>query len=171
LRACTVEARKSDGKRMMSCQEVEAQIEALAGGEPASPPVRAHLDACPGCASALDRARRIDRLLQSREVPRAPAGFTAAVIARLSRERWQSEQVLDWGFNIAIASGLLLMIAGGWLLLNLSGLTEVTVEALGASREVLLSQLRQTLPTYGSALLLVVATLGVWWWADRRVSP
>src|SRR5262245_24491296 len=159
---------------MALCSDVEALLAQIAGGEPLPEEVRDHLGVCPSCASALAQAQRIERLLQAREAPPAPAGFTAAVLAAVSRERWRSEQVLDWGFNIAVAAGVALMIGGIWLLLNASGLTALTSDAagaLGASSELFVSQFRMALPTYGSALLLVVATLGVWWWADRRMSP
>ena len=98
----------------MRCDELEPLIEAIADGtfEPA-PEDRAHLSSCAVCAARLAQAQSIEQWLTSRETPQPPASFTASVMARIGQEKWQTERVVDIGFNLAIAAGVLVILAGG----------------------------------------------------------
>ena len=101
----------------MFCDEVLETVELIAAGElTPSPRIAEHLASCRGCAAALDSARRVDALLRSRAAPPAPAQFSSRVMSRMRRARWRSEQMLDWGFNVAlVAAGVLVVVTGcGW---------------------------------------------------------
>ena len=98
----------------MRCQHLEPLMEAIAEGslEPGAED-RDHLEKCPVCQGRLASARAIHEWLSAREVPVPPASFTAGVMARVGRERWRTERVFDLGFNVAIAAGVFLIVAGG----------------------------------------------------------
>ena len=104
----------------MFCDEVLDSIEAIAGGE-LTPDGRIadHLASCPNCATTLGSARALEQALRRRAAPQAPPQFTTRTLARVRRARWRSEQFLDVGFNVAIAGGVLAVLVGIWMLLNL----------------------------------------------------
>ena len=88
-------------------------------------------------------------------------------------DRWRAEQYLDLGFNFAVARGILLTLAGVWLLLNRSGLVEVAGAVSAAFTEglaLLLQRAAPAAPTFLGALALLMTALGVWWWADRTLG-
>src|SRR5678815_3639039 len=95
------------------CDDLEPLIEAIADGshEPGAD-ARQHLASCPACAARLETVRAIENLLIIREAAVPPASFTAAVMARIGQEEWQTERVVDIGFNLAIAAGVLVILAG-----------------------------------------------------------
>src|SRR5262245_828249 len=96
----------------MTCEEANLFIEAVAVGEAVDADVEAHLADCRACRGRLAIARRIDLALQQRPAPAPPATFTTAVMRRLRDERWQAERVVDVGFNIAVALGAAIIVAG-----------------------------------------------------------
>src|SRR5712691_10059410 len=68
----------------MICNEVHDAVEPIAAGELAPDDrIAAHLSSCPHCAAALEDARRLERILQARPAPRAPAQFTSRTMARV----------------------------------------------------------------------------------------
>src|SRR5437016_1224348 len=105
----------------MLCDDVLDLVEAIAGGElMPNRDVAVHLESCAACRAALERARTIEHMLQSRSLPQPPAHFTARTLARVRRARWRSEQIFDLGFNLAL---LLLAVAVGggiWMLVHQS---------------------------------------------------
>src|ERR671931_2323346 len=116
----------------MFCDEALDVVEAVAGGDLAPPGrIADHLATCPNCAAALDSARRLERLLQSRPAPRPPANFTARTLTRIRRARWRGDQFLDLGFNVALASIVAAIVGGIWMLLNRSGLGAVSSDVVG----------------------------------------
>jgi anti-sigma factor RsiW len=157
----------------MTCREAVHLVEAIAAGDlEVEESVRAHFESCPSCASALASARRIELALQARPAPPAPARFTASVLARIRGERWQSEQRVDRIFNVAIVVASLFLVGG------LAALTDVgSVLAAGGWMWGLAAQLsgqlvQQAAPTllsYVAAAFLLISTLAMWWWADRRL--
>ena len=87
----------------MFCDETLDAIEAIAAGELAAEGrVAAHLASCRHCAAALDSARRLDKMLAARPVPKPPQQFTVRTMTRIRRARWRSDQFLDVGFNVAL---------------------------------------------------------------------
>jgi anti-sigma factor RsiW len=157
----------------MTCREVLDVVEAVAAGDLEPDAVlRAHLESCPRCASALASARRLETALAAWPAPPAPARFTPTVIAHIRRERWRTEQNVDRLFNVAIAVAVLLVAGGVLALLNLGG-----VIALASAGWTLLggaagSAVQQTAPAFGTyvaAVGLLVSALGMWWWAERRL--
>ena len=158
----------------MFCDEALDSVEAIAAGE-LTPDGRVaeHLASCPNCASALDSARALERMLRGRTVPQAPAQFTAKTVARVRRARWRSEQFLDVGFNVAVAAVVLALIVGAWMLLNRSGLVSVSsgaVDLFGAAVIAFVRRVGPSLPLYAGATALLVTALAIWWWAERDAT-
>ena len=158
----------------MTCRDVLDLVDTIAAGDAeASPDLRAHVETCPRCAAALASARRIELALSARAAPAAPSAFTAAVIARIRRERWRSEQQVDRLFNVAIAAAIVLVIGGAVAILNVRSVMSIAGGAWSLislfSGQVAV-QAVPVVTTYAAAAGLLVSVLGMWWWADRRMS-
>ena len=158
----------------VTCRDVRPLIEPLASGD-LSPDadVAAHLGGCPQCFAELSLARRLERLLASTPGAEVPPNFAPNVLRHLRRDWWRAEQHLDLWFNVAVAGGLLLVASGIWMLINLSGLTAVTVDAsdlLVSGAHALSARVAPALPVYGAASMILVAAFGVWWWAERGTA-
>ena len=158
----------------MLCHEVHDAIEPIAAGELAPDDrIAAHLSSCPHCAAALEDARRLERILQARPAPRAPAQFTSRTLARVRRARWRTEQFLDLGFNVTVGLVLMAILGGVWLLMHRSGLVAVSndaVDLLGTGLMTLARRVAPTVPLYAGATALLVTALGIWWWAERELT-
>lgn len=156
----------------MFCDEVLDQLEAIASGETQPDGrVAAHLSSCRHCRAALDRARRIETLLAARPAPAAPGPFTSRVLARVRRARWRAEQYVDFGFNLAVIVGSLIVAGSIWLLLERTGLGAVghgVLAIFGAGVASLTRQVTPLLPVYLAAAGLVGGALVLWWWAEHN---
>lgn len=157
----------------MFCDEVLELVEPIAAGEVmADARVASHLESCANCAAALAAARRLERLLNSRDVPKPSAQFTTRIMGRIRRERWRREQFLDTGFNVVVGLLAVTVLVGVWILLSRSGLGAMGRDALDVLNSTALSALRQrvapSLPLYLGAFALIATALGVWWWAERE---
>ena len=154
----------------MRCDDLEPFIEAIAdGSHELSTEDAAHVASCAVCAPRLERARAIESLLSMREVAQPPAAFTIAVMARVTREQWKAERAIDFGFNLAMAAGVLVIVAGGAGLAWSLGFLSVAID-LGAIWEAIDSEatgrvLSQVQTVAMSAVLLTMA-LAIWWWAE-----
>jgi anti-sigma factor RsiW len=158
----------------MFCDEALDSVEAIATGE-LTPDGRIadHLGSCPNCAAALEAARRLDRLLQARPVPKASAQFTARTMTKIRRARWRSDQFLDLAFNLAIGVVVLAVIGGVFILMHRTGLTAVSNDLLdlfSTGFVALAHKVGPSLPLYGAATALLAGALGIWWWAERGVA-
>ena len=158
----------------MTCKDVIELVDAIAAGdlEP-TPQVRAHVETCPGCASVLASARRLEAALSAWEAPAAPARFVPVVLQRVSRERWHAEQQVDRLFNLAMVAALVIVAGGVFALMNVSGVIAAASETLGVIATVRGEVARQAAPsvnTYIAAGGLLASALGMWWWAERRLS-
>ena len=158
----------------MFCDEALNAVEAVAAGELVPDRRLAdHYATCPDCATALTRARDLDRMLRDRSVPKAPAHFTARTMASVRRQRWRSEQVVDAGFNVGIAVVVLSILIGVWMLFSRTGLAAVgndAVEILGSGLSALATMITPSLPVYLAATALFATALGIWWWAERGTA-
>ena len=158
----------------MTCDDVLEIVEAIAAGDvEVDSALRAHFETCPRCASTLASARRLETLLVARAKPKAPDGFTQAVLARIRQEQWQSEERVDRLFNVGIVIALLLVVGSVVALTNVDAalgaagtvwgmVTSASGQAVSAAAPVFL--------TYVAAIGLLMSALVMWWWADRRVS-
>lgn len=158
----------------MFCDEALDAVEAIAGGDlTADGRIAEHLATCPNCASALVRARQLERVLQRRGVPQPPSQFTARTLARVRRARWRSDQFLDVGFNLAVILIVVAVFGGVWMLLNRSGLVAVSTDAVdlfGSAFATLVRRVAPSLPLYAGAAALLASALGLWWWAERDAA-
>jgi hypothetical protein len=159
---------------MVRCDTLEPLIEAIADDtlDP-SPEDRAHIESCELCSGRLGRARAIHGLLATRELPSPPASFTANVMARIQRDRWKGEQVVDLGFNVAIAAGVLLIVSGALGLAWSFGLLTFGVDArslLASIANQWVDRVLQQLQTIVMAMVLLTMALGLWWWAEGRAD-
>jgi anti-sigma factor RsiW len=158
----------------MFCDETLDTVEAIAAGDllPEGR-VASHLATCPNCALALTRARQLEASLQHRVVPVAPAQFTSRTLARIRRARWRTDQFLDVGFNLAIATIVCAVVGGVWMLLHRTGLAAVSADAVnvfGSGFVSLAKRVAPALPLYAGAAALLVSALGIWWWAERDAA-
>ena len=154
----------------MRCAQLEPLIEEVADGtlEPGADD-RLHLDSCGLCQSRVAGARAIERLLAARETLAPPAPFTASVMALVGRDRWQTERVFDLGFNLAIAAGLLLILAGGTGLAWSLGFLTITIDfgaLIDAAGTELGGRVLSQVPTVAMAAVLLTIALVLWWWAE-----
>jgi predicted anti-sigma-YlaC factor YlaD len=158
----------------MFCDEALDSVEAVAAGELVPEGRLAdHYATCPNCASALDDARDLERLLQRRATPQPPAHFTTRTMARVRRARWRSEQVIDLGFNVVIATVVLALVLGIWMVLNRTGLAAVSNDAagmFGRGLVMLAQRVAPSVPLYAGAMALLATALGIWWWAERDAA-
>jgi anti-sigma factor RsiW len=154
----------------MHCEAVDPFIEAVAVGDSVPDHVTAHIASCARCAPRLAMAQRIEASLVSRAVAVPSTDFTSAVIGRVRRERWRAEQVVDFGFNVAVGLGVLLIVAG------LAGLAWRTgVLQIGGEMSTLLLRAVRTAATRAVAdsqlvvfvALLLTTAAGLWWWAEE----
>ena len=159
---------------MMSCHECNELIEAIAVGDNVPDAVRDHVAGCPGCAARLRLAQRIEQALMSRPVATAPEGFATTVMARVRRERWRSEQLLDWSFNAFVGIGVVLVVLGVFGLVYASGLVVISRDVFAALDIVAQNAGRiaaDEAPTVALGMLLLTLTLGVWWWVEQEDAP
>ena len=158
----------------MYCDEALDAVEAVAAGD-VTPDGRLadHYATCPNCAAALTDAQALDLMLKNRSVPQPSPQFTARAMTRVRRARWRSDQVLDVGFNVAIAGVVLAIVSVVWLLLRRTGLSAVSndaVDVMASGLVTLVHRVGPSLPLYGAATALLATALGLWWWAERDAT-
>jgi anti-sigma factor RsiW len=158
----------------VTCSETRHLVEAIAAGDlEVADAVREHFESCPSCAAALASARKLEAALRARPAPAAPPEFAAAVAARIRRERWRSEQHVDRIFNVAIAAAIVLVVGGLAALTNVGAVLGLAGSIAGLLARTAGQTAQQAAPTlfaYVGAVGLLMSTLGMWWWAERRLS-
>ena len=94
-------------------------------------------------------------------------------VQQVARERWRTERVFDLGFNVAIAAGVFLIVAGGAGLAWSLGFLTIAIDwatlvrmAGGSLEERVVPQIQ----TLGIAAMLLTMTLALWWWAETDSS-
>jgi anti-sigma factor RsiW len=158
----------------MTCSEAINLVEAVAAGDlEVSDDLRAHVESCPRCASALASARRIEAALAARIVPAPPLRFTDNVMARIRREQWRSEQHVDRIFNVAIVVAVLLVVGCVLALTNVDAVLGLIGSLRGFAARAggqMVEETAPTLVTYVAAVGLLMSAMAMWWWAERRFS-
>jgi hypothetical protein len=156
----------------MECGEFDRLVEAIADGtsEPDAA-ARAHLAGCAACTARLGHAREIERFLANRETPAPPAAFTAMVMGGVVRQRWQTERIVDIGFNLAVAAGILVILGSAAGVAFSLGLLTIRIDfdAIAAmlAPEVARLVLSQA-QTVGLAAAMLTVALVLWWWAETE---
>jgi hypothetical protein len=156
------------------CDHLEPLIEAIVDGsyEPGAEQAQ-HLASCSVCTARLLRARAIESLLSIREVATPSSAFTGAVMARVGQERWKTERVVDLGFNLAIAAGVLVIVAAAGGLAWSLGLVHVTIDleaiwqSFGAD---VTGRVLSQVQTVAMAAVLLTTALVLWWWAETAAD-
>lgn len=162
----------------MTCEDLEPLIEAIADESLVLDPgprdaVAAHLASCARCTQRLATTRTIDSLLASRDVVSPPPSFTAAVMARVVHERWQTERVVDLGFNLLMAAGVMVILAGAAGLAWSLGLLSITIDleaiwnAIGSD---VTGRVASQVQTFVMAAALLTMALVLWWWAEAATD-
>ena len=158
----------------MTCTEALERVDAIAAGDlEVDAAARAHFETCPRCAAELASARRIESALANRPLAAAPAAFTANVLARIRRDQWRAEQAVDRLFNLGIVAAVLLMVLGVAALVNLTGVMSAADAAWQVFNAATSGAVRRGAPsvgTYIAGVSLFASALGMWWWAERRLS-
>jgi predicted anti-sigma-YlaC factor YlaD len=158
----------------VDCDHLEPLIEAVADGTAElDAPAAAHLEACGVCRARVEQARDIERFLVSREVPAPPASFTAGVMALVRHDHWRSERFVDLGFNLALAAGVLVMLAGAGGLAWSLGFLSITIDLdalLEAARTELGGRVLSQVQTVAMAAVLLTMALALWWWTEADSS-
>jgi hypothetical protein len=156
----------------MFCDEALDAVERIAAGDLiADGRIGEHVNTCPDCAAALESAKRVERLLRQRPVPRVSPQFTTSTLGKVRRARWRNDQWLDAGFNLGIVAIVVAMGSALWMFLNRSGLAAVSNDAVslfGTGLTTFAGRVAPALPLYGAAAALLATALGIWWWAERE---
>ena len=159
---------------MVTCAEADLYLDAVAGGGDDVPPdTAAHLAACSRCQVALANARLIDAALRTLPAADVPALFTNAVMTKVRRQRWRSEQIIDWTFNVALALGLVLIAGGIAGVAWASGMVAIGGDMLTLARtgaDQIAEHLAGNAATFAVAGVLLITTLGLWWWAEADLT-
>jgi hypothetical protein len=152
------------------CDDLDALIEGVADGSlELSAADAAHVASCAVCTARLERARAIESWLMTRSVAAPSPAFTAGVMARIGREQWRAERVIDLGFNLAMAAGVLVILAGAAGLAWSLGFLTITIdpEAIWQALDTpITNRLLSQLQTVVMAAVLLTAALVLWWWAE-----
>lgn len=116
----------------------------------------------------------IERALDARDVPSPPASFTAGVMMRIARDQWQAERVVDLGFNLAIAAGVLFIAAGAaglaWSFGFLTFTIDLDLMRDFFARTQLNASVISQLQTVATAAVILTLTLVAWWWVEAGSS-
>lgn len=155
------------------CDDVDAVVDEVVAGAPWPDDLATHVEACPICQGRVALARRIEHVLSTWPSPVPPPGFAARVAAVARRDAWAQEVVIDWGFNLAVAGCVALIlggaVAGVWMISAAAPMAEstrVATDILAAAVERARGQ-----ATIGvTAMALLLTALGGWWWAEQPQS-
>jgi hypothetical protein len=99
-----------------------------------------------------------------------PPQFAAKTIARIRRDRWQREQMLDVGFNVTIAAVALATVGLIWYFARATGISGVvrgSLALVGTPLRDVASSVGPAVPGYIAAAAVIAGVLLVWWWAER----
>ena len=154
----------------MRCDDLDALIEAVADGSLELPDAdAAHVASCAVCTARLERARAIESWLMTRAVAAPSPTFTAGVMARVGQEQWRTERAIDLGFNLAMAAGVLVILAGAAGLAWSLGFLTFTIdpEAIWQALDTpMTNRVLSQLQTVVMGAVLLTAALVLWWWAE-----
>lgn len=158
----------------MRCDELDPLIESVVDGsfEPTADD-RAHLESCARCRTRLSYARTVEQWLATREMPHPSQSFTSVVMARIGNEKWRAERAIDIGFNLAIAAGVLLILAGGAGLAWSLGFLTIAIDVgaiLDAVDAQLTGRVMNQVQTVAISAVLLTMALVLWWWAEAATD-
>jgi hypothetical protein len=152
------------------CDDLDPMMEAIADGshQPAGEEA-AHIASCAVCSARLERARAIEAWLMTREIAAPSQAFAAGVMARVGHELWRTERVVDLGFNLAMAAGVLVILAAGAGLAWSLGFLSITIDAEAIWRALdtrVTTRVLSQIQTIAMAAGVLTLALVLWWWAE-----
>jgi hypothetical protein len=94
-------------------------------------------------------------------------------MARTGDARWRTERAFDIGFNLAVAAGLLVILAGvggvAWSL-GYVAIDSGTIALLQAASAQVEGRIVSQLQTVSVAAGLLTMALVLWWWAEAATD-
>jgi len=90
-------------------------------------------------------------------------------MALVRHDHWQAERFVDLGFNLALAAGVLVILAGAGGLAWSLGFLTVTIDLdalLEATRTELGGRFVAQVQTVAMAAVLLTTALALWWWTE-----
>jgi hypothetical protein len=152
------------------CSDFEDRVDLIVMGEATlSADDAAHVESCATCRGLLQRAKALEAVLIAHPSVEPSPTFTTQVIDAVRRERWRAEQFLDLGFNVAVAAGVLLIVAGVVALAWRTGLIAVggdLATLVTAGMSVIAERATAQAQNVLLATVVLTMALGVWWWAE-----
>jgi anti-sigma factor RsiW len=157
----------------VTCGDARELIEAVASGDVSPEPAfSAHLAGCRACAAAFATAVRIERVLAALPVAVAPPGFPQAVMSAVRRQRWRYDEHVDRAFNVTIVIGIFMVLVAVVSLFNAASIAQMLLVASQTMSAVAEQSppwaAAPSLPVGGLTAAVLAATIGIWWWAERR---
>ena len=94
-------------------------------------------------------------------------------MTHVGHDKWQTERVIDLGFNLAMAAGVAVIVAGAAGLAWSLGFLTVTidVEAIWRSLDTdVTGRVLSQVQTIAMSAVLLTMALGLWWWAEAATD-
>jgi anti-sigma factor RsiW len=157
----------------MQCDDVNVLIDAIAAGDNPDAETASHIASCARCSAALSNATVVERALRDFPATVVPSSFTNGVMGRIRRQRWRSEQMLDWTFNVAVSIGVLLIVGGLVGVAWMTGIVSIggdLMTVLSEQSPILMNRLAHETQTIVLAAFLLTMALGLWWWVESDAS-
>jgi hypothetical protein len=153
------------------CARFDAVVDDVAASGDVPPDLRGHVAGCGVCQSRLELARQVEHVLTTWPVETPSADFATAVMQAARREAWAQEVVVDWGFNLALAGSLAVILGGlvglAWILTAAAD-ASTTARLVGDTTGWLVEGAVARAPLLGAATVLLATALGGWWWAEHQ---
>lgn len=131
----------------------------------------AHAASCAECQTRVALVRRMEDALATWPTSAPPPDFAARVAATARREAWAQDVVVDWGFNLAIAACVAVIlsgvVAGLWMMSSAVPVPESSRVAADLLTAVA-ARARAQASIAVTAMALLATAVGGWWWAEQQ---
>lgn len=133
----------------------------------------AHATSCVECQARMALARRIEHALATWPTAAPPPGFAARMAATARHEAWAQEVVVDWGFNLAVAACMAVIlfgVAGGLWMMSSAVPTAESSQVAADLLTAVAARARAQASIAVTAMALLATAVGGWWWAEQQQS-
>lgn len=154
-----------------ACARVEDVVDEVVAGAAWPADLAPHVETCAECQARVALARRIDDVLASWPAQAPPPQFAARVAAAARREALAQDVVVDWGFNLAIAACVAIIVAGAVAGLWMMSSAVPAAESSRVAAEMVtavVDRARAQASVAVTAMALLVTAVGGWWWAEQQ---